>query len=138
MLVLSPPPAPSSPVRFCSLSVTPKFIHFFQAAISQLQEQHSLLKLLTHSLITCHKKVTSDIPSQSLSGDTLIDNMYTYAETVVTHLKLIEFLLQDGGLYLSWSRCKDIWDCLMLDNQNCEGDYEVNDVAFCDIKTNLL
>ena len=62
--------------------------------------------------------------------------MYTYAETVVTHLKLIEFLLQDGGLYLSWSRCKDIWDCLMLDNQNCEGDYEVNDVAFCDTKIN--
>ena len=100
-------------------------IDLFQVQIQELQNQHSMLKLLCNSLTQSHKAITNTIPSGSLSGETVINNMYTYGETVITHLKLIEFLLQDGDLYLSWNRCKDIWDCLMLDSQNCDGDYEV-------------
>ena len=83
------------------------------------------MKLLTSSLAQSHKTATSSLAQGALSGDTIINNTYKYAEVVITHLKLIEFLLQDGGLYLSWNRSKEIWDCLMLDANNCDGDYEV-------------
>ncbi|XP_057299797.1 ubiquitin carboxyl-terminal hydrolase 24-like isoform X2 [Hydractinia symbiolongicarpus] len=95
-----------------------------RTGIQDLQNQHGLLKLLCHSLTVSHKSVTASIPPGTLSGETIVKNMYTYAETVITHLKLVEFLLQEGGLYLGWTRCKEIWDCLMLDAQNCDGDYE--------------
>ena len=95
-----------------------------RATIQDLQNQHNLLKMLCQSLIDSHKGITQTIPEGTLSGETIIGGMYSYAETIITHLKLVEFLLQDGGLYLGWSRCKEIWDCLMLDGQNCDGDYE--------------
>ena len=57
--------------------------------------------------------------------ETIINNSYKYAEIIMTHLKLIQFLLKDGNLYLSYGRAKEIWDCLMLDENNCDGDYEV-------------
>ena len=81
-----------------------------RATIQDLQNQHNLLKMLCQSLIDSHKGITQTIPEGTLSGETIIGGMYSYAETIITHLKLVEFLLQDGGLYLGWSRCKEIWD----------------------------
>ncbi|XP_065657355.1 ubiquitin carboxyl-terminal hydrolase 24 isoform X3 [Hydra vulgaris] len=102
-------------------------IHFSKnghARLEELQSQYDLLKLITKSLVNCHIQITSSISAGMLSGDTVINNLYTHAETVITHLKLIEFLLKNGDLYLSWSHCKDIWDCLMLNEKNCAGDFE--------------
>ena len=91
--------------------------------LQDLQKQTDVIKLVTVSLIRSHQQAVES-PGQ-LDGDTIIDNQYAYGETVVTHLRFIAYLLQDGALYLSFTRVKDIWDCLMLDENNCKGDYEV-------------
>lgn len=98
--------------------------------LQDLQKQTDVIKLVTLSLNRAHQSATANSPGQ-LDGNTLIDNQYKYGETVVTHLRFIQYLLQDGELYLSFMRVKDIWDCLMLSEKNCEGDYEVN---FIDMK----
>ena len=101
------------------------YVLFFQATIQEIQSENALLKLLTGSLVTSHKIAITSTATGLLSGETIINNTYSYHEIIVTHLELIEFLLQDGGLYLSWHRCREIWDCLMLDTTNCDEDYEV-------------
>ncbi len=93
--------------------------------LQDLQKQKDLFKMVTNSLIRSHQAAVECAGQQSLDGNTVIANQYTYGETVMTHLKFVAFVLQDGALYLSFSRVKDIWDCLMLDENNCEGDFEV-------------
>ena len=92
--------------------------------LQDLQKQTDVIKLVTINLIRAHQLAVDNCHDR-LDGDTLINNQYRYGETVVTHLKFIQYLLQDGALYLSFMRVKDIWDCLMCSDTNCEGDYEV-------------
>ena len=93
--------------------------------LQDLQKQTDVIKLVTISLMRSHQQAVECAGSNALDGSTIIANQYAYGETVVTHLRFVAYILQDGALYLSFTRVKDIWDCLMLDNSNCEGDYEV-------------
>ena len=92
--------------------------------LQDLQKQTDVIKLVTISL-SCAHHLAAKVSPGKLSGDTVINSQYKYGETVVTHLSFIQYLLQDGALYLSFMRVKDIWDCLMLNEENCEGDFEV-------------
>eukprot|EP00795_Rhopilema_esculentum_P004483 gene4483-20726_t len=106
-----------------------------KSMLQDLQKQTDVIKLVTLSLIRSHQQAVES-PGQ-LDGDTIIGNQYAYGETVVTHLRFIAYLLQDGALYLSFTRVKDIWDCLMLDENNCKGDYETAFEWFTDGVTDL-
>ena len=87
---------------------------------------------MTQSLVRSHQLAVECSDPQPLDGDTVINGLYSYGETVSTHLRFIAFMLKDGALYLSYNRVKDIWDCLMQDPTNCDGDYEVrpNDMSY--------
>ena len=97
--------------------------------LQDLQKQTDVIKLVTLNLNRAHQLATESCELQ-LDGETVINNQYRYGETVVTHLKFIQYLLQDGALYLSFMRVKDIWDCLMQNEVNCDGDYEVFQIIF--------
>jgi len=47
---------------------------------------------------------------------------------VVAHLSFLQFILQEGGLYLPWHRARDIWDTLVASSQASDWD---RDVRFC-------
>ena len=105
--------------------------------LQDLQKQTDVIKLVTLNLSRAHQLATESCGLQ-LDGETVINNQYKYGETVVTHLKFIQYLLQDGALYLSFMRVKDIWDCLMQNEVNCDGDYEVCQKFFACCCSNSL
>ena len=87
--------------------------------LSELNKQHEIVKLLSTSLNKAHLKAeeVSRKLGLALRGDTLVDGRYTHKEYVDAHLELMMFLLKEGDLYLSWSRCKELWETL-VDNPN--------------------
>ena len=87
--------------------------------LSELNKQHEIVKLLSTSLNKAHLKAeeVSRKLGLALKGDTLVDGRYTHKEYVDAHLELMMFLLKEGDLYLSWSRCKELWETL-VDNPN--------------------
>ena len=87
--------------------------------LSELNKQHEIVKLLSTSLNKAHVKAeeVSRKLGLALKGDTLVDGRYTHKEYVEAHLELMMFLLKEGDLYLSWSRCKELWETL-VDNPN--------------------
>ena len=90
-----------------------------KATLSELNKQHEIVKLLSTSLAKAHTKAeeVSKKLGLSLKSDTLVDGRYTHKEYVDAHLELMMFLLKEGDLYLSWSRCKELWETL-VDNPN--------------------
>ena len=38
---------------------------------------------------------------------------YSHEEIVDSHLDIMKFFLKEGDLYLSWARCKELWDTLV-------------------------
>ena len=44
---------------------------------------------------------------------------------VTTHLMFLQYMLQEGALYLPWSRARDIWGTLIASPEACEWDREV-------------
>ncbi len=53
----------------------------------------------------------------ALGPATMVESRYSHRECVEAHLDLMMFLLKEGDLYLSWSRCRELWDTL-VDNPN--------------------
>ena len=45
---------------------------------------------------------------------------------VVAHLSFLQFILQEGGLYLPWHRARDIWDTLVASPQASDWDRDVS------------
>ena len=45
---------------------------------------------------------------------------------VVAHLGFLQFILQEGGLYLPWHRARDIWDTLVASSQASDWDRDVS------------
>ena len=91
-----------------------------KATLSELNKQHEIVKLLSTSLSKAHVKAeeVSRKLGLTLKVDTLVDGRYTHKEYVDAHLELMMFLLKEGDLYLSWSRCKELWETLVA-NPNC-------------------
>uniref|UniRef100_T1IKX5 ubiquitinyl hydrolase 1 n=1 Tax=Strigamia maritima TaxID=126957 RepID=T1IKX5_STRMM len=91
-----------------------------KAALTDLNKTHEVVKLITSSLNKCHKLSLSVVGEGKLGPDVIIDNRYTHCEFVNCHLNFLQFMLQEGDLYLTWSRCKDIWDSLVSNPDACE------------------
>jgi len=49
---------------------------------------------------------------------------------VAAHLSFLQFILQEGGLYLPWHRARDIWDTLVASPQASDCDRDVS-LLFC-------
>ena len=49
---------------------------------------------------------------------------------ITVHLNFLQFILQDGALYLPWHRARDIWETLVANTDACFWDREVGKSAF--------
>ena len=83
--------------------------------LADLNKQHEIVKLLSTSLKNCHQRAVKEAASlrMELTSDFLVDKRYSQAEYLEGHLDLMKFLLKEGDLYLSWSRCKILWETLV-------------------------
>ena len=44
---------------------------------------------------------------------------------MMVHLNFLQFILQEGSLYLHWNRTRDIWETLVTNPTACDWDTEV-------------
>ncbi|KAL7985042.1 hypothetical protein Chor_003612 [Crotalus horridus] len=103
--------------------ITRSFIK--QTYQKQDKKNFEIVKLVTGSLIACHRLAASVAGAGGLSGTTLVDGRYTYREYLEAHLKFLAFFLQEATLYLGWNRAREIWECLVTGQDVCELDREM-------------
>nr|XP_044995148.1 ubiquitin carboxyl-terminal hydrolase 24 isoform X2 [Jaculus jaculus] len=96
-----------------------------KSIIQDLKKNFEIVKLVTGSLIACHRLAAAVAGPGGLSGLTLVDGRYTYREYLEAHLKFLAFFLQEATLYLGWNRAKEIWECLVTGQDVCELDREM-------------
>ncbi|XP_058887482.1 ubiquitin carboxyl-terminal hydrolase 24 isoform X2 [Acipenser ruthenus] len=96
-----------------------------KSIIQDLKKNFEIVKLITGSLVSCHRLAVSAAGPGGLSGSTLVDGRYTYQEYLEAHLRFMAFFLQEASLYLVWNRAKDIWECLVSGMDICELDREM-------------
>ncbi|XP_063056881.1 ubiquitin carboxyl-terminal hydrolase 24 isoform X4 [Engraulis encrasicolus] len=96
-----------------------------KSIIQDLKKNFEIVKLITGSLVSCHRLAVSAAGSNGLSGSTLVDGRYTYQEYLEAHLKFLAFFLQEASLYLVWNRAKEVWECLVSGMDVCEMDREM-------------
>ena len=54
----------------------------------------------------------------------LLQFMFPF-QYITVHLSFLQFVLQEGVLYLSWHRARDIWDVLIASNASSDWDKQV-------------
>ncbi|TSK58130.1 Ubiquitin carboxyl-terminal hydrolase 24 [Bagarius yarrelli] len=96
-----------------------------KSIIQDLKKNFEIVKLITGSLVACHRLAVTAAGNSGLSGSTLVDGRYTYQEYLEGHLKFLAFFLQEASLYLVWNRAKEIWECLVSGIDVCELDREM-------------
>uniref|UniRef100_G3TRF4 Ubiquitin specific peptidase 24 n=1 Tax=Loxodonta africana TaxID=9785 RepID=G3TRF4_LOXAF len=97
-----------------------------KSIIQDLKKNFEIVKLVTGSLIACHRLAAAVAGPGGLTGSTLVDGRYTYREQYLeAHLKFLAFFLQEATLYLGWNRAKEIWECLVTGQDVCELDREM-------------
>uniref|UniRef100_A0A4W5NHA6 Ubiquitin carboxyl-terminal hydrolase 24 n=1 Tax=Hucho hucho TaxID=62062 RepID=A0A4W5NHA6_9TELE len=96
-----------------------------KSIIQDLKKNFEIVKLITGSLVVCHRLAVSAAGSNGLTGHTLVDGRYTYQEYLDGHLRFLAFFLQEASLYLVWNRAKELWDCLVSGPEVCELDREM-------------
>lgn len=96
-----------------------------KSIIQDLKKNFEIVKLVTGSLIACHRLAAAVAGPGGLTGSTLVDGRYTYREYLEAHLKFLAFFLQEATLYLGWNRAKEIWECLVTGPDVCELDREM-------------
>ncbi|XP_044286407.1 ubiquitin carboxyl-terminal hydrolase 24 isoform X3 [Varanus komodoensis] len=96
-----------------------------KSIIQDLKKNFEIVKLVTGSLIACHRLAASVAGPGGLCGATLVDGRYTYREYLEAHLKFLAFFLQEATLYLGWNRAREIWECLVTGQDVCELDREM-------------
>lgn len=96
-----------------------------KSIIQDLKKNFEIVKLVTASLVACHRLAVNAVGPGGLAGSSLVDGRYTYREYLEAHLKFLAFFLQEATLYLGWSRAKEIWECLVTGHDVCELDREM-------------
>ena len=61
----------------------------------------------------------------------LVNHMryFVFWQFVTAHLSFLQFILQEGSLYLAWHRARDIWDTLVANPQASDWDRDVSYVS---------
>ncbi|XP_066261614.1 ubiquitin carboxyl-terminal hydrolase 9X [Euwallacea similis] len=100
-------------------------IYYRQEIIERLQNQHSLVILVTNSLTTYMDHLKTIYAERSdLTPETYIpDGRYCHNIQVLERLNFLRFLLKDGQLWLCADQAKQIWQCL-ADNAVFQSDRE--------------
>ncbi|XP_076873154.1 ubiquitin carboxyl-terminal hydrolase 24 isoform X4 [Brachyhypopomus gauderio] len=96
-----------------------------KSIIQDLKKNFEIVKLITGSLVSCHRLAVTAAGPSGLSGSTLVDGRYSYQEYLEGHLRFLAFFLQEASLYLVWNRAKEIWECLVSGMDVCELDREM-------------
>uniref|UniRef100_A0A3P9QAJ6 Ubiquitin carboxyl-terminal hydrolase 24 n=1 Tax=Poecilia reticulata TaxID=8081 RepID=A0A3P9QAJ6_POERE len=96
-----------------------------KSIIQDLKKNFEIVKLITGSLVCCHRLAVSASGNNGLSASTLVDGRYTYQEYLDSHLRFLAFFLQEASLYLVWNRAKELWECLVSGPDVCELDREL-------------
>ncbi|XP_056271460.1 ubiquitin carboxyl-terminal hydrolase 24 isoform X7 [Pseudoliparis swirei] len=96
-----------------------------KSIIQDLKKNFEIVKLITGSLVCCHRLAVTAAGNNGLSGSTLVDGRYTYQEYLDSHLRFLAFFLQEASLYLVWNRAKELWECLVSGPDVCELDREL-------------
>ncbi|XP_062568779.1 ubiquitin carboxyl-terminal hydrolase 24-like [Saccostrea cucullata] len=92
--------------------------------LHELNKNHDIIKLVTQSLIKLHKQAQATVGDGQLGPDSIVDARYPHSEFVTTHLQFLQYTLQEGALYLPWSRARDIWGTLIANSDACQWDRE--------------
>ncbi|XP_064624443.1 ubiquitin carboxyl-terminal hydrolase 24-like isoform X2 [Lineus longissimus] len=90
--------------------------------LQELNRGHDIIKLISSSLVKCHKQAAAAAEEGGLNPDVLVDGRYTHGEYVSIHLSFLQFVLKD--LYLPWNRAREIWLTLVKNPDACEWDIE--------------
>ncbi|KAH8417659.1 hypothetical protein KR222_003640 [Zaprionus bogoriensis] len=87
-----------------------------QQVIERLQNDYSLVILVTNSLTAYMDKVRSLVnETPSLVPSTiLIDGRFPHHAQIAERLEFLKFLLKDGQLWLCADQAKQIWHCLAV------------------------
>ena len=111
-----------------SKSSTTSYQKADKQTLGDLNKQHEIVKLLSMSLKHCHNTAVLEAKKTTLplTEDTVINDGYTHSAYVDGHLDLMQFFLKEGDLYLSWPRCRELWETLVenpkaidFDRDNC-------------------
>ncbi|KAL5016318.1 hypothetical protein ScPMuIL_005907 [Solemya velum] len=92
--------------------------------LHELNKNHDVIKLVTMSLIKCHKQAAGTCGDGQLEAGTIVDGRYPHSEYVTMHLNFLQYVLQEGVLYLPWNRARDIWSTLIGSPEACDWDRE--------------
>ncbi|CAL1529935.1 unnamed protein product [Lymnaea stagnalis] len=95
-----------------------------KSVISELNKGSDVIKLVTNSLVKCHKLAASQVGDGQLKPTTMVDGRYPHSDYISTHLSFLRYVLQAGDLYLVWNRARDIWTTLGANQKACEWDRE--------------
>lgn len=87
-----------------------------QYIIDRLQNEHSLVILVTNSLTTYLERVrtlTKENPEVK-PNNVILDGRYPHPQHIQERLDFLKFLLKDGQLWLCADQAKQIWQCLAV------------------------
>uniref|UniRef100_A0A2C9KAF6 Ubiquitinyl hydrolase 1 n=1 Tax=Biomphalaria glabrata TaxID=6526 RepID=A0A2C9KAF6_BIOGL len=95
-----------------------------KGVINELNKGSDIIKLVTNSLVKCHKQAASLVGDGQLKTTTMVDGRYTHVDYIAIHLNFLLYILQAGDLYLPWNRARDIWTTLVANPKACDWDRE--------------
>ncbi|XP_012278998.1 probable ubiquitin carboxyl-terminal hydrolase FAF-X [Orussus abietinus] len=89
-------------------------VYYRQEVIERLQNQHSVVILVTNSLTNYMDKVRQLVKENpEINANTFMpDRRYNHIMQVQERLNFLRFLLKDGQLWLCAEQAKQIWQCL--------------------------
>ncbi|XP_050400806.1 ubiquitin carboxyl-terminal hydrolase 24 isoform X1 [Patella vulgata] len=108
-----------------------------KGVLLELNKNCDIIKLVTNSLIKCHKQGVCCVGDGQLLPDTIVDGRYPHADYMMCHLNFLQYVLRDGVLYLPWNRARDIWSTMVASPRACEWDRETCYKWFSDRLTDL-
>lgn len=87
-----------------------------QQVIDRLQNDHTLVILVTNSLTIYMDKVRAEVKlNPTLNpNDLFVDKRYPHLQQIQERLEFLKFLLKDGQLWLCAEQAKQIWQCLAV------------------------
>lgn len=93
-------------------------LYYRQNIISELQSQHSIIRLVTNNLEIYVKKARQVVTeNKHLANDPkllLLDKRYDHNIQVQERLRFIRFLLKEGQIWLVEDQARQIWNCLAV------------------------
>ncbi|XP_053689381.1 probable ubiquitin carboxyl-terminal hydrolase FAF [Sabethes cyaneus] len=87
-----------------------------QQVIDRLQNEHTLVILVTISLTKYMDKVRSYVKQNNNVNPMhlMLDKRYPHPQQIQERLEFLKFLLKDGQLWLCAEQAKQIWQCLAV------------------------